>query len=114
MAQDLYCWRCDTILPMLTEAEWELMSVALSQGISDTKRYRQTHEVSLAEARKQAFGQSALELYRRMTGMQETNVNAIWHHRLSIYGPPCAHCGKPLRTDRAKLCAACGTMRDAV
>ncbi len=31
----------------------------------------------------------------------ETNPNAIWHHRLSLYGPPCHRCGKPLQQHEA-------------
>lgn len=50
----------------------------------------------------------ALQVYEEITGFHETNKNALWHHRLSVYGPPCLHCGKPLRTTRAKHCAACG------
>lgn len=111
MAQDLYCWRCDVIVPMLDEAEWERMDVALSQVVPEIQRYRAEHDVSLAEALEQSFGHQALDLYERMTGMRETNVNAIRHHRLSMYGPPCVRCGKPLRTPQAKLCAACGAMR---
>lgn len=48
-----------------------------------------------------------LAAYERIADFQETNPNAVFHHRLSIYGPPCCHCGKPLRTPRAKLCANC-------
>jgi hypothetical protein len=49
-----------------------------------------------------------LEMYERLTGMNETNVNAILHHRVSLYGPPCPACQKPLRTPKARMCAACG------
>jgi len=50
-----------------------------------------------------------LDEYHRMTGFEETNPNAVYHHIKSLYGPPCQACGKPLRTPRAKLCAACMT-----
>jgi hypothetical protein len=34
------------------------------------------------------FG-SMLAEYERNTGFHETNPNAVFHHRLSDYGPPC-------------------------
>jgi hypothetical protein len=78
---------------MLDEGEFELISSLLN-----TK----------AERRDQIFGPALLE-YEPITGVRETNPNAIFHHRLSIYGTPCAKCGKPLRTPRAKLCGFCMT-----
>lgn len=93
---------------MLDEHEWSLMEPALNQSILDVQRYRAEHAVSLADAKDQTLGATALRLYRDLTGFPETNHNAIWHHRVSLYGPPCVACGKPLRTPRATLCAACG------
>lgn len=48
--------------------------------------------------------------YELFTGEPESNPNAVWHHVVSQYGPPCAQCGKPLRTPQAQLCAACGAL----
>ena len=49
-----------------------------------------------------------LEMYRLLTGFEETNPNAIFHHIVELYGPPCPQCHKPLRTTEARFCAACG------
>jgi hypothetical protein len=108
MAQDLFCWRCDTVIPMLTEYEWMRMKPALNLAIADVQGYRRANGCSLSEALQYSRDYTALALYREMTGFAETNVNAIWHHRASLYGPLCSTCGKPLRTPRAKFCAACG------
>ena len=79
------------------EAFLHPLELARDKNPEDTHRIRK-------EGKKQG-----LELYFRVTGLRETNINAVWHHRLSIYGPPCGWCGKPLRTPKAKLCAACWT-----
>ncbi len=50
--------------------------------------------------------------YALFSGVVETVPNAVWHHVASLYGPPCEHCGKPLRTPRAGWCPACGGWRD--
>jgi hypothetical protein len=48
------------------------------------------------------------EAYFRMTGYSESNAATILHHALNLYGPPCTRCARPLRTPRARHCAACG------
>ena len=111
MAEAVYCWRCDCVVPMLNEQEWAAMLPLLSNFIDQIQAHRKEHQCSLAEALRIAPGTQALSKYAEITGFVETNVNAIWHHRVSIYGPPCAACDKPLRTPRASFCAACGTVR---
>jgi hypothetical protein len=100
-------------IPMLDEHEWGEILPRLMSGIEQIKRYRVDDNVSLAEARR-AIDESengALTRYFEITGFRETNTNALWHHRLSLFGPRCGVCGKPLRTPRARMCVACGTPR---
>ncbi|MGF7170299.1 hypothetical protein FHS91_001976 [Sphingobium xanthum] len=80
-------------MPMLDDREWATIFPLLQAGAQAGEK------------------QPALEAYFRLTGFRETNFNAIWHHRRSLYGPCCKHCGRPLRTSRARWCAACGGER---
>ena len=49
-----------------------------------------------------------LAMYRLLTGFEEINPNAVAHHIAELYGLPCPQCHKPLRTNKARFCAACG------
>jgi hypothetical protein len=76
----------------------------------DDDEYREV--ISHSEAGAGAIGLQTkfgpmLAAYERITGFRETNPNAVFHHRLSEFGPPCRYCGKPLRTPKAKLCGSC-------
>ena len=104
----LYCWRCDTEIPMLDEDEWESVAPLLENTIQKIKEYRTKHDCSLNEARRNV-NQEACKKYFEITGYEEINFEALYHHRVSLYGPPCKECGKPLRTPQAKICASCGT-----
>jgi hypothetical protein len=103
-----WCWRCKMDVPMLDEEEFERVS---SVFMESAKRF-------LANEAAQRRGDSGPAVlvptcaeYERLTGFRETNPSAVMHHRLSLYGPPCTTCGKPLRTPEARHCAACGTLR---
>jgi hypothetical protein len=85
---------------MLDEQEWK----EVFPGLEQIRRHRAAHGSSLTEAKDAVYGNGALKRYFQITGFHETNVNALWHHRLSLYAPPCNVCGKPLRTPRAKMC----------
>ena len=95
MPETLYCWRCECEVPMLTDAEWEIVRqhLAIKLGAYATHYQR------------------ALEIYEQLTGFKETNPQALWHHRIGLLGPPCHVCGIPLRTPEASYCAACGRER---
>jgi hypothetical protein len=93
-----FCWRCQMEVPMLTDAERNVVWTALAnKTVSSSERTAKF----LAE-------------YERLTGFKETNPNAVHHHVASQYGPPCRECGKPFRTPKASFCAACGVSRTEV
>ncbi|WP_143696738.1 hypothetical protein [Variovorax sp. YR752] len=109
MAITMYCWRCKADMPMLTEEEWQAVNPI--SYIEQVKRYREETGCTLAEAQKAGLGYLSLAAYERITGFKETNPNALLHHRMSLYGPPCHECGKPLRTPAASFCASCSAER---
>ena len=92
----LWCWRCKMEVPMLDEAEFKIASKLYGDAFSKTG-------MSL----KDRF-QPLLEYYETVTGFKEATPNAIMHHRITQYGPPCQNCGKPYRTPLATFCPACG------
>jgi len=57
--------------------------------------------------------QPLINYYYDLTGfkVEDDEYNAIMHHQISQYGPPCENCGKPYRTPLASFCAACGHKR---
>lgn len=90
-------------MPMLDEPEFARVQEAYSAAFQPRGERREP-DVNARFSR-------VLELYREMTGFEETNPNAVLHHRLSLYGPPCTVCSKPYRSPNARFCAACGTHR---
>jgi hypothetical protein len=112
MAKTLYCWRCKTDVPMLDEQEWQQVLAPLRDGIELFKGYRAKNNAGLGEANGAVYRHGALTTYFEITGYEETTVEALWHHRLCLLGPPCDGCRKPLRTPKAKMCAECGTARN--
>jgi hypothetical protein len=90
-------------LPMLDEAEYK-------ECFADEGPFAHTIEGRAGNPTlaKQQWHSRVLERYEKITGFKETNINAVYHHRVSLYGPPCLQCDKPLRTPQARYCAACG------
>jgi hypothetical protein len=105
----VWSWRCKCEMPMLDEDEFAEVSKLYGEGIRATKEFRERWGVPLKNASIAERFHPVRETYKRMTGMKDVHENAIMHHRISLYGPPCKCCLRPLRTPRAKLCGSCMT-----
>ena len=112
MATWHHCWRCQKHVPMLDELEWELIHPLLTAYLRAIQAYRELHGTTLDEALKTVRTDAACAKSRELTGFAETNVNAIHHHRRSLYGPKCTQCGELLRTPRSRRCVGCGQSSD--
>ncbi len=104
----LWCWRCRQDMPMLDEDEYRAVAVLYSACTREVKTFRQVHDALLSQTPVYDLFEPVRQAYERMTGMTNCHQDAIMHHRISIYGPPCCVCGKPLRTPLARFCVACG------
>ncbi|HEU4323727.1 MAG TPA: hypothetical protein VFS21_11310 [Roseiflexaceae bacterium] len=102
----MWCWRCQQDMPMLDEEEFALVARVLQECLSSGRRSAGQGERHIRRSVDDIFEPVRKE-YERITGMADCHHNAVMHHRISIYGPPCAVCGKPLRTPQANWCAAC-------
>jgi len=109
--QLLYCWRCQCEIPMLDEDEWASIAAIMQSCLGNL--HRADTGKSLAETPLAEIYRPALDEYARITDFRETNPNALFHHRVSLYGPPCSTCGKPLRTPSATQCVECGPRKGA-
>ena len=98
----LWCWRCRMEVPMLENDEYLEAYRLYGEGM-------RIHGTSLKD-RQESF-KALLDYYFEVTGVVETEPNAVMHHHVEQYGPPCENCGKPYRTPKASFCAACGNKR---
>jgi len=89
-------------IPMLDEDEYAQANKLYLEGMRNVKFVKE----------EQLRFKALLDYYKNLTGFGETIPNAIMHHRIILYGPPCENCGKPYRTDKASFCAACGHKRN--
>src|SRR5882724_11712074 len=82
--RQMRCWRCQKELPMLDAAEWAQLDPVLRGFTSSIRRHREYHSSSMDEARAEANMDPALELYFKLTGYRETNIDALWHKGNSV------------------------------
>jgi hypothetical protein len=92
---------------MLNEIEFAEVAAIYTKCMQSTKDFRQREGIPLERPTMAERFRPVRDAYERLTGTRESNEIAIMHHRLSLYGPPCRHCKRPLRSPKAKLCGAC-------
>ena len=93
---------------MLDEAEFAEVEPLYRSGLRLFKQIEEQADHPMRGTTEEERFRPLLDTYERLTGFRESNPNAVMHHRLALYGPPCAVCGKPLRTPRASRCMVCG------
>ena len=103
----MWCWRCKAKMPMLDETEYAVVHRLYMQSIQGVKELRRKTGIALQDPSVHDLYRPVRERYEQITGMQDCHQDAILHHRISLYGPPCERCKKPLRRPRAKMCGAC-------
>jgi len=92
---------------MLDEEEFASVQALYTECMGSAKGFRQAAGVLLEGVPMEQLFELVRRRYEELTGMKDCHENAIMHHRLSMYGPPCRACGRPLRTPKAKLCGSC-------
>jgi len=92
---------------MLDEEEYAVIARLFNESTLAVKDFRRKHETSLQDTPLTELYAPVCAEYERITGMKESDHDEIMKHRISLYGPPCERCQKPLRTPNANLCGAC-------
>ena len=105
--QTMWCWRCKQEMPILDEDEYAEIARLYKESTLAVKEYRRRWDASLADTPLSELFAPVCAEFERITGVKEPSENTIMHHRISLYGPPCKRCHKPLRSPNARICGAC-------
>jgi len=81
--QMLWCWRCKSEMPMLDEIEYAEAYQLFGDGFKATKEFRETWDIPLQNASREERFRPLLAYYETVTGMKESNHNAVMHHRIA-------------------------------
>jgi hypothetical protein len=103
---------------MLDEPEFARVAKQYRVSTQAVKDVRARRSATLKATPTAELYRPVQQLYMRLckkAGLEPVIVapNHVLKHRLAAFGPPCHHCGKPLRTPAARMCAECGTRREA-
>jgi hypothetical protein len=92
---------------MLDEDEFEPVLRAYLNGTRGVKLGRKLTGQPLTPEDEEKVWTDVASRHREITGVSSVDPREILHHRLSLLGPPCAQCGKELRSPRARKCTEC-------
>jgi hypothetical protein len=71
-------------VPMLDEEEFAIVEELYREGMRATKEFRERHGLPLSECSMKDRFRPVLDAYEKLTGMRETEPNAVMHHRISL------------------------------
>ena len=95
-----WCWRCQMVVPMLNAEEFAQIRNLYSECIENFNKDQEDPEC-------EGIFHPLIQMHEAMTGVLETNENAIMHHELAHYGP-LQRMSQLLRTPIATQCFECG------
>lgn len=93
---------------MLDEIEFKKIWDIYGSCMRDAKQSRKKNNAPIDEITMDDLFRPVREEYEKMTGFHNIHHNSIIHHEINAFGQECPSCGKPLRTQKAKICAECG------
>lgn len=96
---------------MLDEVEYAELWAVYEACLRTVQSAREGGSVMRRDTPATELYRPVQEAYARMTGVVGFEPRHMLTHRLAAFGPPCAHCGRPLRTPTATSCASCGRPR---
>ncbi|MFK7754464.1 MAG: hypothetical protein AB8B51_18185 [Sedimentitalea sp.] len=103
------CQRFDHKVVLLSDTEYEPYRQYFTRQHHLAMRYRKQSGLPIDQAMAQEpEGLALLDQCFADTGVGLMDVASLRNLRAASYGNPCPNCEMPLRTPKAKLCAACG------
>jgi hypothetical protein len=103
-----YCWRCREEVPMLNEAAHTELQALWNKAIEARSKLQDSVDFDEEEEDEFPEMEPVYRRYRELTGQEWKMRHLAPYHRLAELGPPCVHCGKPLRKSNATTCLECG------
>ena len=104
----VFCWRCRRWVRTLNDNEYQ-QAHALLRALKDAHRETDSGTISRDELERRLAALHEVQV--QLSDGENVSLSELLRHRPEYFGPPCSHCGKNLRTPRARMCVACGQKR---